>query len=86
MAAEPNAERGRVLTPEKRHRWEPTEPIPEGWRQGIQCFVGDFLEVFVYDPAVPYSERKPDGSTDRWIKFRKVNEQRFVTEWEAVDV
>jgi hypothetical protein len=74
-----------VTVTEIRHRWEPTDPIPEGWRRGNQVFVGEFLEVFVYDPAVPYSERKKDGSTDRWIKFRKVNERRYVTKWEADD-
>lgn len=77
---------GREATAENRHRWVPTEPIPEGWRSGNKCFVVDDLDVFFYDPAVPYDQRKQDGSTDRWIKHRKVNERRYVTEWEAVDV
>lgn len=73
-----------ALVPETRIKWLPIEPVPEGWASGNQCFVDDYLDVFFFDPKVPYRERKDDGSTDRWIKHRKITERRYVSAWEAV--
>ena len=68
---------------ETRFQYLPSEPIPAGWRRGNQSFVDDDLHVFWYDPAVPFEDRKDDGSTHRWVVHRRVVERRMVSEWEA---
>lgn len=73
------------LVSETRFDWKPEEPIPDGWRSGNTALIEDYLDVFFYDPEVPYRERKDDGSTDRWIKHRKVIRRRYVTNWEVVN-
>lgn len=64
------------LRAEVRYRYEPTEPIPEGWR-----FVRNEFD-HQKDPKRPYWALYNDGGILKWVELQRITQRRFVTEWE----
>lgn len=67
---------------ETQYRWVADEPLPEGWRQGASWIQDDGSMQVLYISAPPNG--LPYDSEHKFVRLRRVTQERFVTEW--VDV
>lgn len=70
---------------EWRHRWEPLSDPPEGWRSGISLFSEDAMVWSLLWTDAPRNAN-PHHHNVVWQKHRRVEQRRFVTEWEDAEL
>lgn len=63
-------------TVEQRYRYEPIEPLPEGY----VTILNDFNDRGFFSLIGP-ADHQPGDPRIRWIELRQITQERTVTEW-----